>query len=189
MSISSEQAAQALRDVEQTSALSSTLYGYSQAAPHLLLWGCIWLVGFSLSDFFPSHAGLFWLVLDVVAIAGSTYFGVRTGRLSQRAKLTKINDTWRWLASVFAIMGFFVLVQIIMAPIVERQAVSLIALIVAAIYVVRGLWGSPRIGVTGIALAALTLFGFFEVRVHFDLWMAVMGGGSLILAGCWLRKA
>jgi hypothetical protein len=44
-------------------------------------------------------------------------------------------------------------------------------------------------GVTGIALAALTLFGYFEVVTHFDMWMAVVGGGSLILAGIWLRRA
>lgn len=188
MSISSEQAAQALREVEQTRALSSTLYGYQKASPHCFLWGCIWLVGFSLTDFFPNHINLVWIPLDILGIACATYLVTRSPQARDERSPSKLNQTWRWLGSIFTIMAFFIAVQLVMQPTAERQVVSLIMLIVSMFYVLRGVWGSPRMGWTGIALAALTAFGFYEVHVHYDLWMAVVGGGSLILTGFWLRR-
>jgi hypothetical protein len=188
MPISAEQAAQALREVEQTRALSSTLYGYQKASPHCFLWGAIWLVGFSLNDFFPNYINLVWIPLDILGIACGTYLATRNPHAVDEPGLSKMNQTWRWLGSIFAIMAFFVAVQLVMQPTEERQVVSLMMLIVSMFYVLRGLWGSPRMGWTGIALAALTTFGFYEVHSHYDLWMAVVGGVSLILAGFWLRR-
>ena len=37
-------------------------------------------------------------------------------------------------------------------------------------------------------IAVLTLIGFFYLPVYFGLWMAVVGGGGLILGGLWLRS-
>jgi len=188
MSISSEQAAQALREVEQTQELSSKLYGYQIAAPYLILWGVIWLVGFSVNDFFPNYINTVWIPLDIIGAAGSIYFGTKRARVSHAASQRKINQGWRWLGSFVVIMAFFVAVQLIMQPTAERQVVSLMALIVSMFYVLRGLWGSARMGWAGVVLAALTVFGFYEVQTHFDLWMAVVGGGAMILAGFWMRR-
>jgi len=189
MSLSSEQAAQALREVEQTSALSSTLYGYQQASPYLILWGVIWVIKFALGDFFPQYNNFIWIPFDVLGVAGCFYLGARSARARQCSGVQKVNDGWRWLGSIAAVMAFIVVIQLIMAPVTERQAVTFIVLIVAVAYVLYGLWGSPRIGVTGVVLAALILFGYYQVQVHFDLWTGVVGGGSLILAGLWLKKA
>jgi hypothetical protein len=43
--------------------------------------------------------------------------------------------------------------------------------------------------VAGVLVAALTLAGFFLLKDNFFLWMAGVGGGSLILAGYWFRQA
>jgi hypothetical protein len=48
--------------------------------------------------------------------------------------------------------------------------------------------GGTRYVVSGIAVAALTLAGFFLLKQHFLLWMAAVGGGAMILAGLWLRR-
>ena len=40
-----------------------------------------------------------------------------------------------------------------------------------------------------VAIAVLTLVGFFWLPQLFLLWMAVVGGGALIFAGLWLRTA
>ena len=45
MTISSEQAATALRDIEETETYSRALLAYQYASPHLLMWGAIWAVG------------------------------------------------------------------------------------------------------------------------------------------------
>ncbi|MGF6726221.1 glucan phosphoethanolaminetransferase (alkaline phosphatase superfamily) [Paraburkholderia sp. GAS41] len=189
MPLSSEEAARVLRNAEEVSALSGTLYGYRRAAPHLVLWGAIWLFGFGMANFFHDHINLIWSVLDTIGIAGSMYLARLWGHSSDHAMPERSERTWRWLASVMIVIAFFVLVQIIMAPTAERQSTALMGLIVAAAYAFRGLWGSPRIGVMGVLLAAVTLFGYFFIASYYNLWMAVFGGGSLIVAGLWLRTA
>lgn len=189
MPLSSEEAARVLRNAEEVSALSVTLYGYRRASSHLVLWGVIWLVGFCMANFFHDRINVIWSVLDTIGIAGSMYLARLWGRRSADGMPAKSEKAWRWLASVLIIIVFFVLVQIIMAPSAERQSTAFMALIVAAIYAVRGLWGSPRIGFMGVLLAAVTLFGYFFIATYFDLWMAIFGGGALIAAGLWLRTA
>ena len=45
-----------------------------------------------------------------------------------------------------------------------------------------------RLIATGIALAVLTLVGFFAFPALFSLWMAVVGGTALILGGVWMLR-
>jgi hypothetical protein len=116
------------------------------------------------------------------------YLATRNPHAPDQPSLSKINQTWRWLGSIFTIMAFFGAVQPVMQPATERPVLSLMMLIVSMFYVLRGLWGSPRMGWTGIVLAALTAIGFYAVHAHYDLWMAVVGGVSLILVGFWLRR-
>jgi hypothetical protein len=35
----------------------------------------------------------------------------------------------------------------------------------------------------------MTLIGYFFVGDAFDLWMAVVNGGGLILGGLWMRRS
>ena len=51
-----------------------------------------------------------------------------------------------------------------------------------------GIWRGLRFRYAGIAVGALTLGGWFWLPEYFLLWMAAVGGGSLILVGLWLRK-
>ena len=60
-------------------------------------------------------------------------------------------------------------------------------LLVGAIYAGMGLWLGLRFVVTGFAITALTLGGYFYLPEHFLLWMAFVTGGGLILAGVWFR--
>jgi len=86
-------------------------------------------------------------------------------------------------------MVFYVVVLNIMQPVSGPQSAVLISLIVALCYVLGGVWIGARLAVTGIAVAVLTLVGFYMLPAYFLLWMAVVGGGALILAGVWLRTA
>jgi len=52
-----------------------------------------------------------------------------------------------------------------------------------------GLFGAPRLLVTGIGVYVLTLAGYFLLPQIFQLWMAAVGGGGLIIGGLWLRTA
>ena len=76
----------------------------------------------------------------------------------------------------------------VMAPVSGRQVGAFIPLVVAASYALAGIWCGSRFIVAGAAIAGLTLAGFFLLPAHFNLWMAAVGGGALLLAGLWLRS-
>jgi hypothetical protein len=55
-------------------------------------------------------------------------------------------------------------------------------------YSIAGLWfGYAFIGI-GLLVSALTLIGYFYAGNAFDLWMAFVNGGGLILGGLWMRR-
>ncbi len=178
MTLSSQDAAAALRDIEQAEARSATLSDYRHAAPHFLIWGTLWLVGYSLNAFLPAHMSAVWAVLVPIGIVAG-FAAMRTGRRGLG---------WRYGAAVAAVLAFFLAVFVVMGPVSERQVAAFIPLFVALAYVLRGIWGGSRYVVAGVLVATLTLLGFFLLREHFFLWMAGVGGGSLILAGIWLRQ-
>jgi hypothetical protein len=183
MTLSSQQAAEALRDIEAVGNRSSQLYRYRRAAPMLILWGVIWLLGFGLTELAPAQANDFWAPLDIAGVLGCLW----VGRNNKAEKSTAAS--WRWLASIVSIFAFFIAVQVLFQPVTGRQASVLISLIVALFYLLAGIWLGTRFAVSGILLAVLTLSGYFMLTSHFYLWMAVVGGGALVLAGLWLRRA
>jgi hypothetical protein len=53
-----------------------------------------------------------------------------------------------------------------------------------------GLLFAPRLVVTGVGVMAATMVGYFALpHIYFAFWMALVGGGALILTGYWLQKA
>jgi hypothetical protein len=185
MSLSSEQAAEALREIEAMRQRSGQLYRYQRTAPMLILWGLIWLIGFSLTELVPMKANAIWIPLDIVGVLGCLYLGHQVKADRSKSAAT----SWRWLASVLSILAFYIAVQVIFQPVTGKQSAVLIALIVALFYSLAGFWLGARFAAAGILLAALTLCGYYMLAAHFYLWMAVVGGSALVLAGLWLRRA
>lgn len=180
MSVSREQAAEALRDIERVEGRSATLRGYQAAAPHLMLWGVLWFVGYGLTHLMPERAGAIWFVVVAAGFAAGTAASLRRrgGRFAAR-----------YAAITAALAAFVIATIMVMAPVDQRQVAAFIPLVVAISYVLAGIWAGTRYVVAGIAVAALTLAGFFLLRQYFLMWMAVVGGGALLLAGVWLRRA
>jgi hypothetical protein len=76
----------------------------------------------------------------------------------------------------------------VMAPHDPRQPAAFFPLVVAAGYGILGAMGATRLLIIGAAIAALTLGAFFTLGDLFFPWMAVVGGGGLVLGGLWLRR-
>jgi hypothetical protein len=178
MTLSPRDAAIALRDIERAEARSATLDDYQRAAPHFLIWGVLWVVGYGLTDFYPKHVAAIWAVIVPIGIA--------SGFAAMRARGSGLG--WRYGAAAAAIFVFVCAVFVVMWPVRDRQIAAFIPLVVGLAYVLRGIWSGLRHVVAGVLVAALTLAGFFLLEQHFFLWMAGVGGGSLILAGAWLRR-
>jgi len=188
MSLTSKEAAETLSDVERASRRSAQAFGYSKASPHLILWGLIWVVGYSATDLYPQFANFIWGGLIVIGTLAAFLIG-KANASRDTANVAKGPAIGlRLFGSVALILVFMGATYAIMGPIHGLQPAAFPALLIGTIYCGVGLWGALRFLVVGVLVIALTLFGYFALSEHFLLWMAFVGGGALILAGFWFRQ-
>lgn len=182
--LSRDEAAATLKDIQKTQGRSFQAYGYQSAAPFLVLWGFIWLVGYGASDLLPRTANIVWPGLLVIGFIASWALG-RRGQTNTGSAAQGLRIMAMWLVAAVYLSA----VVAVMKPTSSDQIGALIPLLIALVYGVMGIWMGMRFLIAGAAIAALTLGGFFLLRDHFGLWMAFVGGGTLIATGFWLKKA
>jgi hypothetical protein len=181
MPLSNNEAAETLRDISRTERRSASAYGYSTSSPHLILWGVIWAIGYGIDALHPQWS-VAWLSLVVLGSLGSFWIGWRT----KPASATQAD--WRYAATFIAVALFISALFAVLPPHTNVQMGAFFPILVSLFYALIGIWTKGRrMIVLGITLAALTLFGFYELPAQFALWMAAVGGGGLILGGIWLR--
>ncbi|HEY2445664.1 MAG TPA: hypothetical protein VGI20_08005 [Rhizomicrobium sp.] len=182
MPISSTEAQDALRDIARTGSASAKAHGYQHASPHFIVWGIIWVLGYALSYARP-QGGALWPVLVVLGTAASFWFGWKS-----KPADSKTYD-WRYAATALAVFLFIGAVFAVMPPRTSAQLSAFFPIVVALFYSLVGIWTrGMRMLVAGAAIGVLTLAGYFLLAPYFMLWMAVVGGGALILGGIWLRS-
>jgi hypothetical protein len=186
MPISTQEAAEALSNIALAQQRASILRGYERGAPHFVLWGLIWVIGYSVSDVAPNLAGPDWLVLDAIGITGSYFLG-RTH--AANAAIARKDYSRRFAAAGATLFAFIFATYFIMKPHSAAQYGAFPALLMAAIYTVVGIWRGVRWTVSGVVLGIFTVAGFALLREHFMLWMAAAGGSALLVTGLWLRRA
>jgi hypothetical protein len=182
MSLSPQEAAAALHDIEQTERQSSILRGYQHGAPHLVMWGVLWAVGYGLTGLWPACAPYVWAAVVPIGIVGG-FVIERLGNADRKSFALR-----RYVAISATLLAFFCAAFFVMAPVSGRQVGAFLPLFLAAAYVLIGIWRGLRYVAAGIAVAALTLAGFIYLGSYFPFWMAGVGGGALVLAGLWLRR-
>lgn len=180
MAISPDQAAAALKDIETAAARSHDLKSYAIGAPILIMWGVICMLGYGAGAVSPAY-GVIWVPLSVLG-AIATFIMARRAKRGSDARIGgRIGWTWAALA-VFYIAAFAVL-----RPREPNQFAAFPALLVGLSYALMGIWTARRYVVLGVAVAALTLLGYFALAPFFSLWMAIVMGGGLVLGGFWLK--
>jgi hypothetical protein len=181
MPLSSNEAAQTLRDITDTERRSASAYGYNTASPHLILWGVVWAVGYGI-DYARPNWGAAWIPLVIAGSLGSFWIGWRMKPTASR------KSDWRSGATALAVVLFVSAIFAILPPHSNMQTGAFFPILVSLFYALIGIWlRAPRMMVLGAAVATLTMFGFFELPAQFAIWMAVVGGGGLMLGGIWLR--
>jgi len=182
MPLNPSEAADALRDIARTERRSSSAYGYRLASPHLILWGVVWAAGYGAMSVDPKWS-VFWPALSLAGVAGSFLIGWRMRSAGNAA------FEWRYAATLVAVFVFIAAIFAIMPPKNDLQISAFFPLLTALLYALVGIWTRGlRMLVAGFAIAALTVAGYFCFPTHFLPWMAVVGGGGLILGGIWLRS-
>lgn len=185
MTLDRDEAATSLAAIDQTEARTTQAIFYGLASAFLILWGVVTACGYVAEQVWPRQAGWFWPALQVGGF-GLTVTLVR----SQRRVLTPKQQMlgWRLVWAQLALVGFAVLVITVLGPFDARQLNAFWPLVFMLGYVLAGIWVGRFFVLCGVAIAVLTLAGFWWAGPWFPLWMAAVNGGSLIAGGVWLRR-
>ena len=183
MTIQPEEAARALRDAEAAADRSAAAVGYQRSRQYLILWGLVWAMG-NLAAFLRLPLGPYaFPALMLIGVVGSFIIGMRAGRDGRRR-----NYALQSLVIAAAFVLFANGVQVVAEIRSLAVAEAVICLAIGAGYMVMGVYMGWRMSAVGVALMIAVITGWLYAREQFFLWMALAGGGGLILGGLWLRK-
>jgi hypothetical protein len=182
MTLTGAEAAAALDEATRTGVRTARLHAYRAASPHLLLWGVIWLLGYSLCGVFPpTQWALVWLPLNLVGAAGSVLLGARSP-VSPPA-----GYAWRTLVAGGALAALMASTALLFHGSAPVTYLAYPGLVVSVAYCMLGLQ-APRLVWLGASLFVMTVLGFIFLQPWLAFWMGSAGGGSLMLGGLWLRR-
>lgn len=194
--ISKAEAQLALNEINSVIGRTQKAIASGPAAPILMLWGLVWAIGYSITHFKPELAGAAWMLLVFIGAAGSWWLGV-----SLHSPVKSPND---WKIGIFwlVLFGYANAWLLLLAPdalprgqewmtkhpFTSNQIGAFFATVPMFAYVVGGLWFGRFFIWLGLLVTLLIFGGYFLLHNYFNLWMAFTGGGSLILAGAYMRK-
>lgn len=149
-----------------------------------IIWGLVWLFGYLGSQILPGTlSGYLWLALDTFGILGSAYTILRLGR--------RVRSPHGWRLGVFWLLLFAHggLMMWVLWPLAGDRYMMFATLLVSMGYSLIGLWISTPLAVIGISISVLAVIGWLFVPAFLGYWLAIVGGGGLIVAGIYVLKA
>ena len=188
MVVDRKEAKALLKDVEGTQQRAREVLLYARTGDHLILWGIIWGIGYTGAHLLAARNAQFiaplWFVLILFGGVMSVVGVAETRRRSHEEKrTTDVRPALGVLASLF-----FIWLWIYLGHLGWREQVAFAPTLFGTLFFVTGLWAGRLLSLLGAALVALTLVGYVWAGGWYDIWMAVVGGLSLIAAGFWLRR-
>ncbi len=184
MTIDPKDAAAALSDIDDVVRRVRQSRVYRLASLLLILWGALTFAGYVASYLWPRHAGYAWIAVDVAGIAGS----VAISAIGYARAGVRTVDARMFVAFVlFFAFGFLWTSGLV--HFTPRQLGAFWPIYFMLAYSIVGLWVGFAFVAIGLGITALTLVGYFFVGPWFELWMAVVNGGGLVLGGLWMRRS
>ena len=183
-SIDPTEAASTLSDIEIIVRRVRQSRIYQFASLMLIMWGALVFAGYLVTYLTPRNAGYGWIAVYAVGIAGSVaisafnraHSGVRTFDL-------------RMLLAFLLFLAFGIFVSSGLGHFTPRQMGTFWPIYFMLVYSIAGLWVGQAFVAIGLGIIVLTLTGYFLAGDGFDLWMAFVNGGGLMLGGLWMRRS
>ncbi|MBR1218706.1 hypothetical protein JQ557_11950 [Bradyrhizobium sp. U87765 SZCCT0131] len=181
--IDRKQAAEALSDIEAIAHRVRQSQFYRTSSLLLVMWGVLVAIGYVVAYVRPHGAGYGWLAVYVLGIAGS--FVVSAFEYT-RSRVRAFDG--RMFAAFLLFVGFGLLWTLGLAHFTPRQLSAFWPTYFMLAYGIAGLWIGPAFVGIALSIISLTLVGYVWSGPWFDLWMAFVNGGGLILGGLWMRR-
>ena len=184
MSIDSQEAASALSDIDVIVRRVRQSRIYNLASLMIIMWGALAFVGYVATYLSPRSGGYSWTAIYIVGIAGSFVIS----RFDQARKGVRTFDL-RMLAAFVLFVAFGIFCANVLGHFTPRQLGTFWPIYFMLVYTIAGLWIGYAFVAIGVGITALTLIGYFFAGDWFNLWMAVVDGGGLVLGGLWMRRS
>jgi hypothetical protein len=181
--IDSQQASEALAEINEMARRVRQSRIYNLASLMLIMWGALVFAGYLGSFWLPRYAGYFWIALNVAGIAGS--FAISAVGYPRTGIRT---FDFRMLIAFVLFFAFGFLCTSVLGNFTPRQMGAFWPIYFMLLYIIAGLWIGHAFVAIGLGISALALVGYFFVGGWFDLWMAFVDGGGLMLGGLWMRR-
>uniref|UniRef100_Q07HP9 Uncharacterized protein n=1 Tax=Rhodopseudomonas palustris (strain BisA53) TaxID=316055 RepID=Q07HP9_RHOP5 len=182
--IDPKEAASALSEIDSIARRVRQSRFYRISSLMLVLWGILTAVGYLTTYLAPAQGYSIWLVIYLLGLAGS--FAVSA---YDRKRVGVRSFDLRMLAAYLVFFGFGLLWSVGLGPFTPRQLGVFWPTYVMMVYVIVGLWVGPAFVAIGLSITALALAGYALAGDWFNLWMAAVNGGGLILGGLWMRRS
>ena len=188
MNVSREDARVSLTMIKAASDHTRKVVASSYASDLLILWGLIWVVGFTSAHFYPHRAAYIFNTLNAIGIIGTLLICTRwRGKAATKTPASQ-NIAWRILGFWLLLFAFASLWLLLLTPSRGIQVCAFFCTVAMFGYVVIGLWsGSYFMFWLGLTVTSLTLLGYHLFPDYFYLWMSPMGGGALLGTGIYIR--
>jgi hypothetical protein len=137
-----------------------------------------------------------WIVLDIVGIAVTCLSSWRGHQAVRSPQTWRIGVAWLILF-IYAAFWCSLIAPwemshapgwAIYGPLMERKMSMLWVTVCMFAYVMMGLWLDRFFLWLGALVTVAALIGYFFMGNYFSLWIALTGGGALIVAGLFIRK-
>jgi len=181
MTIDRSEADAMLADIEAITRRVKQSSVYRTSSLVLILWGLVVAAG-NVAGFFDGRwAGYSWVAVDLIGVIGTIAIlgraggsGAVSGRLiAGFALFFAFGFAWSQLLGRFG----------------PRELDAFWPSLFLFGYALAGLWLGRAFTLLGVGLTALVLAGYFWAGEAFDLYLAAVNGGGLILSGLWMRRA
>jgi len=202
-----DEARASLASIDATRAEARRNIGGSEFGPNMIWCGLLWIVIWGYIQFLPGPVYLLWILAAAFFVAFAVMKKIRPSPVKSAPDL-RVAALWLVIIMYAAIFWFLLQPQglsknlpsadVVIAAHQSARNVVMGALKFAAYAVIVSLFFNVIISLTvrpsrffvilGLLLTAVVLVGYYCVPEWFGLWMSVVGGGTFILSGTFIRK-
>ena len=187
MDLSPMEAQQALEAIQAMAKKTRKVIANSGAYAFLIIWGSVWLVGFTANHFITGAAiGYTWMILDILGAILSVVMGIRFSRMVRSPSGDKAGRRigYFWLL----LFLYCLLLLAVLSPLDMKTGSMVIVLFVMVGWIAMGMLLSAASIWWALVITTLALIGYYLLPSYFYLWMAVLGGGGMIALGFYIRN-
>ena len=188
MNVTQKDAQESLELIEQTTSQMRKSVASSYTGSLLILWGSIWALSCVSAHLKPNWDGYIFSTFNLMGVLATVLICSRRQHRTPTRTVASQSIYMRvWL--LWLCLGLFAVVwTLVLRPTNGLQFCVFCCTVPMFAYVVMGLWFESYFMLwLGLLVTGLTLLGYYLLPGYFYLWMAPMGGGTMLGTGLYIH--